>query len=141
MTETWSEIALTFSQSIWVRGFLTGLEATFTLRDRHCTERDRENSKFFTDNDWRLGGRHLKTYPLSNSFSWGIQEKVLYPLRLFAGSFLLHLSHWSGSLCCGDSSCRRGDVTRRRGSMPVSAGQGIDAVVISSRINHDDFYQ
>ena len=38
--------SLTFSQSIWVRGFSTGLGATFTLRDRHCTARDRGRIRF-----------------------------------------------------------------------------------------------
>ena len=47
----------------------------------------------FKDNDWRLG-EDSSNLSVSNSFSWGIQAKRLYPLRLFACSFLLHLSHW-----------------------------------------------
>ena len=52
---------------------------------------------------------------LSHFFRWGIriQEIVVYPFRLFACSFLLHLSPMAWSIVLR-SPCGRGDVTRRR---------------------------
>ena len=43
---------LTFSQSIWARGHLTGLGVTFALRDRQSMARDRGDSNFSKDDDF-----------------------------------------------------------------------------------------
>ena len=94
------------SQSIWARGFSTGLGATSPLRVRQSMDGENSNSNFFLfkDSDWRLGEDSSKPVRcMSSSFSWGILEIALYLSRLFAASFLLHLSPWSGSVCCGES--------------------------------------
>ena len=41
------------------------------------------------------GRRQLKIYPCRTVSVGGLRKKLLYRLRLFAGSFLLHLSHLS----------------------------------------------
>ena len=43
---------LTFSPSIWARGHLTGLGATFALRDCQSMARDRGDFSFSKDNDF-----------------------------------------------------------------------------------------
>ena len=110
--------SLTFSQSIWVRGFSTGLGATFTLRDRHCTERDRENSKFSktTTRDW---GRQLKTYLCWTVSVGGFRINFCtlfdcWPV-FFCPPFPLAADHNAA-----ESPRRRGDVTRRWVFIPVS---------------------
>ena len=89
------------------------------------------------------GGRQLKTYPCRTVSVGGFRKKLLYPLRLFAGSFLLHLSHLSRIIVLrrvpveGATRLGVGVSCQFRNS----AGQGIDAVVISSAINREDFSQ
>ena len=93
-----------------------------------------------TTRDW---GKTAQNLSVSNSFSWGIQAKLL--CTLFDCSpvlFFLHPSHWpliivlrgvpveGATWLGGGVSCQ----------FRNSAGQGIDAVVISSAINREDFF-
>ena len=70
-----------------------------------------------TTRDWEKTAQNLS---VSKNLSWGIQEKLLHPLRLFAGSFLLHpfpTGRWS--LCCGES-LSKGQRDSASGFQPVS---------------------
>ena len=111
---------LTFSQSIWVRGFRLAsgqLSPCAIAIVQRVIGKTRSFSKR-TTRDW---GKTAQNLSVSNSFSWGIQEKTFVPssiVRRFFSSpscFPLVADH-----CAAESPRRRGDVTRRWGFMSLS---------------------
>ena len=97
-TLVYNQLPLTFSQSIRVRGFSTGLGATFPSRNRHCRDRDRGKLEVFQRQGLETEGRHSKPVRVEQN-QLGDSGKLLYPLRLLAGFFFSTFPTGRWSLC------------------------------------------